>query len=106
MRDLDRDCVFSVYIFSVDVLNKPSIELQIGFKDPNYTANSIGVESHKKVIERVRADLGRQDVFSVLMHRSRYKSYINYMKKCFGVKVIRVDELGRYIIKYPNYENN
>lgn len=106
VRDLDRDCIFSAYIFSIDLIDEPSAELQIGFKDPIYTANSVGIKSHKEVIQKARVDLNRENVFSVLMHRSRYKSYIKYMQKCFGVKIIRIDELGRYIIQYPNYEND
>jgi len=106
VKDMERGCIFSAYMFSVDIVDKPSVELQIGFKDPDYTANKIGVTSHKELIEQVKVDLDRENMFSVLMHRKRYDSYLKYMQKHFGVKVIAVDELGRYIVKYPNYERD
>lgn len=105
--DLERNRVFAVYIFSTNVLTDNSAELQIGFKDPDYNgwiSNEVGLQSHKDIIKRCRKDLGKKDIYSVLMHRDKYDSYIKYMSKCFGVKLIKVDQLGRHIVEYPNYE--
>ena len=102
--DNNEDCIASFFSFKRNLFMPDSINIELVFYNPIYKRESNFVKSYKKMVTTVKSDKKAKNMTVALLDRAKYKSYVNFIKKFFGVKLYTKDKFERPIFTIPDYD--
>ena len=103
--DNNEDKIASFFSFKRNFFMPDSINIELVIYNPSYKRESNFVKSYKKMVTVVKSQKKAQNVTVALLNRTKYESYINFIKRFFGVKLYTRDKFNRPIFTLPDYDN-
>ena len=102
--DNNKGHISSFFSFKRNLFMPDSINIELVIYNPMYKRESNFVKSYKKMVTIVKSDKKAKNMTVALLDRAKYKSYVNFIKRFFGVKLYTKDKFERPIFTLPDYD--